>query len=154
MLNSMLSHFFYDIKWHDDTKFVIIDFPPGTGDVSLDIKNIVPQAKMLLVTTPHPSASHVAVKAGFALKTLGHELLGVIENMSYFINPLNQEKEYIFGTGGGEKVAEDLDTELIAKIPIAQPKYHQDIFEIDEENGKIFDMIADFIIYKCNDNEN
>lgn len=154
MLNSMLSHFFYDIKWHDDTKFVIIDFPPGTGDVSLDIKNIVPQAKMLLVTTPHPSASHVAVKAGFALKTLGHELLGVIENMSYFINPLNQEKEYIFGAGGGEKVAEDLDTELIAKIPIAQPKYHQDIFEIDEENGKIFDMIADFIIYKCNDDEN
>lgn len=150
MLNSMLNHFFYDVKWRPDTKFVIIDFPPGTGDITLDIKNIVPQAKMLLVTTPHPSASHVAVKAGHACRSLNHELLGVIENMSYYTNPVNGQKEYIFGQGGGLAVAKQLETELIAQLPIAQPKKHQDIFEIDEPNGQIYDQIADFIIFNSN----
>ena len=150
MLNSMLSHFFYDIKWHSDTEYVIIDFPPGTGDIVLDVKNIVPQTKMIIVTTPNVSASHVAVKAGFAVKTLGHDILGVIENMSYYINPINKDKEYIFGQGGGDKVAKSLDTELIAELPINRPKYHQDLYEIDEENGKIYDDIAEFIIFKRN----
>ena len=150
MLNSMLNHFFYDVKWRPDTKFVIIDFPPGTGDITLDIKNIVPQAKMILVTTPHPSASHVAVKAGHACRSLNHELLGVIENMSYFTNPINGQKEHIFGQGGGVAVAQALETELIAQIPIAQPTKHQDIFEIDEPNGQIYDQIADFIILNTN----
>lgn len=153
MLNSMLNHFFYDVKWRPDTKFVIIDFPPGTGDITLDIKNIVPQAKMILVTTPHPSASHVAVKAGHACRSLNHELLGVIENMSYYNNPVNGQKDYIFGQGGGLKVAQALETELIAQIPIAQPTKHQDIFEIDEPNGQIYDQIADFIILSSNNNE-
>lgn len=151
MLNSMISHFFYDVKWHDDTKFVIVDFPPGTGDITLDIKSIIPQAKMLIVTTPHPSASHVAIKAGHAAKTLGHEILGVIENMSFFINPINKEKEYIFGQGGGLQVAQGLESELIAQIPIAQPKHHQDLFEIEEENGKVYDEIVDYILCKCRD---
>lgn len=152
MLNSMISHFFYDVKWHDDTKFVIVDFPPGTGDITLDIKSIIPQAKMLIVTTPHPSASHVAIKAGHAAKTLGHEILGVIENMSFFVNPINKEKEYIFGQGGGLQVAQGLESELIAQIPIAQPQHHQDLFEIEEENGKVYDEIVDYILFKCQNN--
>lgn len=152
MLNSMISHFFYDVKWHNDTRFVIVDFPPGTGDITLDIKSIIPQAKMLIVTTPHPSASHVAVKAGHAAKTLGHEILGVIENMSYFINPINKQKEYIFGQGGGIKVAQGLESELVAQIPISQPTHHQDLFEIDETNGHVYDEIVDYIIFKCENN--
>lgn len=153
MLNSMLNHFFYDVKWRPDTKFIIIDFPPGTGDITLDIKNIVPQAKMILVTTPHPSASHVAVKAGHACRSLNHELLGVIENMSYYTNPINGQKEFIFGEGGGEQVAKALKTELIAQIPIDRPKKHKDIFEIDEHNGQIYNQIADFIIFNSNINK-
>lgn len=149
MLNGMISHFFYDMRWDPDTKFVIIDFPPGTGDITLDIKNIVPKSKMILVTTPHPSASHVAVKAGHAAKTLGHEIIGVIENMSYYTNPINKQKEYIFGTGGGLEVAKQLETEFIAQIEIAQPKNGSDIFEIDETNGKTYDSIAEYIIFKC-----
>lgn len=148
MLNSMISHFFYDVKWHDDTQYIIVDFPPGTGDVTLDIKSIIPQAEMIIVTTPHPSASHVAIKAGHAAKTLGHNILGVIENMAYFINPVNGEKEKIFGEGGGLMVAKGLETELIAQIPIGQPKHHQDLFEIDEEIGKVYDEIVDYIIFK------
>lgn len=152
MLNSMISHFFYDVKWHDDTEYVIVDFPPGTGDITLDIKSIIPQAKMLIVTTPHPSASHVAIKAGHAAKTLGHEILGVIENMSYFTNPANNNKEYIFGQGGGLKVAQGLECELVAQIPIAQPLHHQDLFEIEEENGHVYDEIVDYIIFKSKTN--
>lgn len=147
MLNSMITHFFYDVDWHEDTQYVIVDFPPGTGDITLDIKSIIPQAQMIIVTTPHPSASHVAIKAGHATKTLGHEILGVVENMAYYINPVNQAKEYIFGQGGGEMVAKGLESELIASIPIGQPKHHRDLFEIDEEIGKIYDEITDFIIY-------
>ncbi len=149
MLNSMISHFFYDVKWHDDTQYIIVDFPPGTGDITLDIKSIVPQTKMLIVTTPHLSASHVAIKAGHAAKTLGHEIYGVIENMSYFINPINNQHEKIFGEGGGISVAKGLETELIAQIPIGAPKHHQDLYEIDELQGKIYDEIVDYIICKC-----
>lgn len=147
MLNSMISHFFYDVKWHDDTEYIIVDFPPGTGDITLDIKTIIPQAEMLLVTTPHPSASHVAIKAGHAAKTLGHKILGVIENMSYYINPVNGKSDKIFGEGGGLKVAQGLEAELIAQIPIGQPKHHQDLFEIEEPQGKVYDEIVDYIIF-------
>ena len=151
MLNSMVSHFFYDVKWHDKTEYVIIDFPPGTGDITMDIKNIVPQTKMLLVTTPHPSACHVAVKSGHAATKLGHEIIGIIENMSYYVNPINNQREYIFGQGGGRKIAEQLNTELIAQIPIGQSKSNTDLFEITETQGKIYDEIADFIILNTMD---
>lgn len=151
MLNSMLNHFFYDVKWADDTDFIIIDFPPGTGDITLDIKSIVPETQMILVTTPHPSASHVSVKAGHAAITLGHKILGVVENMSYYVNHINQNHEKIFGEGGGLKTANDLGVDLIATIPIAQPhNSSSDLFEIEEENGQIYDNIVDYILLKNN----
>ena len=103
---------------------------------------------MIIVTTPHPSASHVAVKAGYASKSLEHELVGVIENMSHFINPANGNKEFIFGTGGGIKTAVNLETELLAQIPINQPKKHQALYEIDEEIGRIYDDLVDDLIFK------
>lgn len=148
MLNSMLNHFFYDVAWNDKMQVMLIDLPPGTGDVALDVKNAVPQAKMIIVTTPHPSASHVAVKAGYASKSLEHELVGVIENMSHFINPANGNKEFIFGTGGGIKTAVNLETELLAQIPINQPKKHQALYKIDEEIGRIYDDLVDDLIFK------
>ena len=145
MLNSMMENFFYEVKWNPNTDFIIIDCPPGTGDIPLDIRNIVPSALALLVTTPHLSASHVAVKAGFAAQQLKHEIIGVIENMSYYINPVNQEKDYIFGQGGGEKVASELGTELLFKIPINQPIHHLSLYESDEEIGKIYDDLANIV---------
>jgi ATP-binding protein involved in chromosome partitioning len=149
MLNAMLNHFFYDVAWSKDLQYVVIDFPPGTGDIALDIKTIVPQAKMILITTPHPSASHVAIKAGLASKTFEHEMIGVVENMSYYTNPVTTDKEFIFGEGGGEMVAKALDTDLIAQIPIGQPARHRGIYEIDEPIGKIYDDLADFVIFHC-----
>ena len=150
MLNSMLNHFFYDVAWDDKMQVMLIDLPPGTGDVALDVKNAVPQASMIIVTTPHPSASHVAVKAGYASKSMNHDIIGVIENMSHYINPVNKEKEFIFGSGGGLTTAVNLETELLAQIPINQPKYHQSLYEIDEEIGQIYDDLADDLIFKLN----
>lgn len=150
MLNSMLNHFFNDVKWADDTDFIIVDYPPGTGDITLDVKNFVPECKMILVTTPHSSASHVAVKAGIAARKLEHQILGVVENMSYYINPVNNEKEFIFGEGGGKIVADELESPLIAQIPINRPKNGSDLFEIEEANGKVYDDILDFILLNIN----
>ena len=67
--------------------------------------------------------------------------------MSYFKNPINGEKEFIFGSGGGQEVAEKLDTELICQIPITQPTHHASLFESDEEVGKIYDDIATLLTY-------
>lgn len=145
MLNSMMENFFYEVMWRKDLDYMIIDCPPGTGDISLDLGQIVPNALVLIVTTPHKAASHVATKAGYASQKIGHKVIGVIENMSYYINPVNKEKEFIFGSGGGELVAQNLNTELLAQIPITQPKHHLSLFESDEEAGKIYDDLATII---------
>lgn len=142
MLNSMIQNFFYEVVWDKNTDYMIIDCPPGTGDIALDLRTIVPNAKAIIVTTPHKSASHVATKAGYTSMQLKHEIIGVIENMSYFINPVNGQKEHIFGQGGGEVTAEKLSSELLCQIPIEQPKYHLSLFESDEESGKIYDNLA------------
>lgn len=142
MLNSMISNFFYEVVWSRDLDFIIVDCPPGTGDIALDLRTIVPTAKALIVTTPHKSASHVAIKAGFTSMQLKHQIIGVIENMSYYINPVNGQKEYIFGQGGGQMVSEKLGSELLCSLPIAQPTHHLSLFESDEESGKEFDNLA------------
>lgn len=146
MLHSMLEHFFYDMAWNKKMEYMLIDLPPGTGDVLIDMKSFVPQAKMILVTTPHPSASHVAIKAGYAANKLEHEILGVVENMSYYYNEANKKNEYIFGQGGGQMVASSLGVELICQIPINQPTHHVSLYESDEKIGQIYDDIADLII--------
>ena len=148
MLGNMIENFFYEVKWNPNTDFVIIDSPPGTGDIPLDIKNIVPHAEAILITTPHLSASHVAVKAGYAAQQLGHEIIGVIENMSYYLNPASNTKDFIFGEGGGEKVANSLNTELLCQIPINQPKHHLSLYESDEEIGKIYDDLASIVMIR------
>lgn len=148
MLGSMMENFFYEVKWNPNTEYVVIDCPPGTGDIALDLRTIVPTAEALLVTTPHLAASHVAVKAGYAEKQLNHNLIGVIENMSYYINPVNHEKEFIFGEGGGNEVAQKLESELICQIPINQPIHHLSLYESDEEIGKIYDDLATLIMIR------
>ncbi len=146
MLHSMMNNFFYEVNWSKDIDYMIIDSPPGTGDIALDLRTIVPDAEVIIVTTPHLSASHVATKAGVAAQQLKHNILGVIENMSYYTNPINGQKELIFGSGGGVKVAMELDSELIAQIPIKQPTHHKSLYESDEEIGQIYDDLAMLLI--------
>ena len=133
MLGKMLNHFFYDVVWDSEIEYILVDLPPGTGDVALDIQKLIPSCKMLIVTTPHPSASHIAVKAGFAAEQLEHEILGIVENMS-FLNHKGEDLR-IFGEGGGKIVADKLKTVVLSTIPIGQPKNHLSIFSADEEIG-------------------
>jgi len=133
MLGKMLNHFFYDVIWNEEIEYILVDLPPGTGDVAMDIQALIPNSKMLIVTTPHKSASHVAVKAGFAAIQLKHEILGVVENMSHLKH--NGETLSIFGKDGGKIVSEKLGTKLLSSIPIGQPKNHISIFGSDEEIG-------------------
>ncbi len=116
MLGKVLKLFFEDTIWNGEIDFFLVDLPPGTGDVMMDIKGFAKDAKMIIVTTPQANASHIAIKAGFAAKDLGQEVIGVVENMSYYM--VNDEKHFIFGKGGGKRVADELLVELLAELPI------------------------------------
>jgi len=145
MLGKMLIHFFNGVKWQDNIDLILIDLPPGTGDVALDVKQYVPKSKVLVVTTPHPNASSIAVKAGFGAQNIGHEIVGVVENMSYYFNECNQKRDYIFGEGGGETVAKKLGTSLLGQVPLGQPKKGY-LFSGSEPIGKAYDDIVKSVI--------
>ena len=140
MLQSMLDHFFNKTNWNPNLDYLLVDLPPGTGDIAIDLGQMIPQGNMIVVTTPHMSASYVATKAGLGAKQMKQNVIGVVENMSYFINPVNNQKEMIFGNGGGSAVAKNLDVELLAQIPIGQAKNY--LFESNEEIGKVYDELA------------
>lgn len=146
MLGKMLVHFFSGVKWQDHIDLILIDLPPGTGDVALDVKTYVPKSKILVVTTPHVNASHVAVKAGIGAQNIGHEVIGVVENMSYYFNTCSKTREFIFGQGGGETVAKKLGVPVLGQVPIGQPEKGNYVFTAKDEAGKIYDDIAKKVI--------
>lgn len=149
MLGKLLSNYFYGTDWDENIDYVLIDLPPGTGDTALDIQSYAPQTEMIIVTTPHINASSVALKAGHGAERIGHKVIGVIENMSYYLNPVNNEKDYVFGKGGGKLVSEELQTDLLIEIPLNQPK-NGFLYEMDEPIGKIYDKLAKKIVEKVN----
>ncbi len=143
MLSKILNHFFNDILWSEDIEYILIDLPPGTGDVQIDVGKYVPKSQMIVVTTPHPNASFVAEKAGHGARELEHNVIGVVENMSFFVNPINDVKEFIFGQGGGDKVAKTLNVPLLGQIPIEQPKEkNSSIYELSSKVGFSYLTIA------------
>ena len=148
MLNRMLNHFFNDVAWDENLDFMLIDLPPGTGDVAIDIQKLIPEAHVIVVTTPHPTASHIAVKSGYMAKTLKHNILGVVENMSYYINPVSGAHDAIFGSGGGDLVASQLEVDLLASLPIGQPQNElsHSIFSPEEEIGIAYLGLANKVL--------
>ena len=88
---------------------------------------MLPASKEIVVTTPHPTAAFVAARAGAMALQTDHEILGVIENMAWFESK-SKEKEYVFGKGGGPKLADELRTELLGQIPLGQPDWNDDDF--------------------------
>ena len=150
MLGKVLNQFFKDVDW-GDLDYLLLDLPPGTGDVALDIHNMLPAAKEIIVTTPHPTAAFVAARAGsMALKT-NHEILGVVENMSYFESKVTGEKEYVFGQGGGDKLADSLQTKVLGRLPLGQPDVNEEdfspsVYQEDHPIGKIYAEIAQNVI--------
>ena len=150
MLGKMLTSFFQEVEW-GELDYLLLDLPPGTGDVALDVHNMLPACKEIIVTTPHPTAAFVAARAGaMAIKT-DHEVIGVVENMSYFESKVTKEKEYVFGRGGGEKLAEELQTELLGQLPLQQPDWNEEdfapsIYEEDHPLGQIYKDIAKKVV--------
>jgi ATP-binding protein involved in chromosome partitioning len=116
MLHKALQQFLEDVDW-GELDYLLIDLPPGTGDVSMTLAQLLPQAKFLIVTTPQPVAQKVARRSAEMATKLKLEIAGVIENMSAFVAPDGQRYQ-LFGEGGGQLLAEELEVPLLAKVPL------------------------------------
>jgi ATP-binding protein involved in chromosome partitioning len=123
MLHKALQQFLEDVEW-GPLDYLLIDLPPGTGDVSMTLAQLLPQAKFLIVTTPQPVAQRVARRSAEMATKLKLEIAGVIENMSGFVTP-GGERFQIFGEGGGQLLAEELEVPLLAKVPLTMPLREQ-----------------------------
>ena len=116
ILAKAVEQFLVDVNW-GELDYLLIDMPPGTGDIQMAVSRLIPQSEMLIVTTPAPGASQVAARVGDMAQRSYMPIIGIVENMSYFVDSLGV-KQYIFGKGGGEKLAKRLATQLVAQIPI------------------------------------
>ncbi|MFT8872691.1 MAG: Mrp/NBP35 family ATP-binding protein [Sporolactobacillus sp.] len=152
MLGKMLTNFFNDVEW-GDLDILLIDLPPGTGDIAMDIHSKLPHSKEIIVTTPHPTAAFVAARAGaMAIKT-DHDILGVIENMAYYESRKTGEREYVFGKGGGDKLCELLHADLLGRLPLCQPasdagEFAPGVYFAGDAPAQIYDEIAGKVLTK------
>ena len=122
MLNRAVQHFLEDVQW-GDLDYLIIDMPPGTGDVQMGLARLLPRAEMIVVTTPAKSAQRVAVRAANMGRNNYLRIVGVIENMSAFVNELGTVYE-LFGSGGGAALAEEVGVPLLGRVPIDEAVAH------------------------------
>jgi ATP-binding protein involved in chromosome partitioning len=119
MLHKALTQFLQDVDW-GQLDYLLIDLPPGTGDVSMTLAQLLPQAQFLIVTTPQQTAQKVARRAAQMADKVSLEIGGVIENMSGFTTP-GGETFAIFGEGGGKELADELDVPLLGRVPLTMP---------------------------------
>ena len=118
MLHKALEQFLTDVHW-DDPDYLLVDLPPGTGDISLSLSQFLPKSELIVVTTPQPAAQKVAQRAAYMAEKVNLTVRAVIENMSWFRG--DDGKRYdIFGSGGGEALAEELGVPLLGQIPLLQ----------------------------------
>jgi ATP-binding protein involved in chromosome partitioning len=117
MLGKAMQQFLADVYW-GDLDFLLIDLPPGTGDVAISLSQLLPNAELLIVTTPQLAASEVAERAGALVTQTRQRIVGVIENMSYMVCPHCGEQMDVFGSGGGEAVSETLTRITGTTVPL------------------------------------
>src|SRR5436190_230217 len=150
MLHKALEQFLTDVYW-DDPEFLLVDLPPGTGDVSISLAQMLPRSEMYVVTTPQPAAQRVAQRAGFMAAKVNLEVKGVIENMSWFTGDDGTRYE-LFGSGGGTALAESLGVPLLGRIPLV-PELREGgdhgtpiaAVEPESEAGRAFQALAERI---------
>jgi ATP-binding protein involved in chromosome partitioning len=116
MLHKALEQFLTDVYW-DEPDFLVIDLPPGTGDIALSLAQFLPRGEVYVVTTPQPAAQRVAQRAAFMAQKVNLEVKGIIENMSWFTGDDGKRYE-IFGAGGGQDLADRLEVPLLGQIPL------------------------------------
>jgi len=147
MLHKALEQFLVDVDW-GAPEFLLIDMPPGTGDVALSMAQYLPTSEVYVVTTPQPAARRVAQRSAYMAKKVNLPLRGVIENMSWFVGDDGRRYE-LFGSGGGQQLADELGIPLLGKVPLVPALRHggdvgQPITVVDPhgEAASVFASIA------------
>lgn len=151
MLHKALQQFLEDVAW-GELDYLLLDLPPGTGDVAMSVAQLLPQAKIAIVTTPQPAAQSVAARSAEMAAKVDIEVMGVIENMAGFTTP-DGESFSIFGEGGGQLLADELEVPLLGSVPLSEElREHADvgsplaIEKPDSPAGKVLNDIARRII--------
>ena len=150
MLHKAIEQFLTDVWW-DEPDYLLVDLPPGTGDISISLSQFLPRSEVYLVTTPQPAAQSVAQRAGFMAQRVQLTIKGVIENMSWFTGDDGKRYE-LFGAGGGAALAERLEVPLLGQVPLvvslrAGADGGRPIAAVDPtgEAGRVFANIAETI---------
>lgn len=151
MLHKALEQFLVDVHW-GDLDYLLIDMPPGTGDVAISISEYLPNAEILIVTTPQPTAQRVAARAGLMAAKVNQDVVGVVENMSWFTGD-DQKRYELFGSGGGERLATELGVPLLGTVPFV-PALREGaddgrpiaLIEPDGEAALAFDTVAEALL--------
>ena len=120
MVHSAIQQFFRDVAWRD-LDYLIIDMPPGTGDVALSLSQTVPVAGAVVVTTPQEVSLADSRRAVRMYQKLNVPTLGIVENMSYYACPNCHHESEIFGYGGGERISTDIGIPFLGRLPVYQP---------------------------------
>jgi ATP-binding protein involved in chromosome partitioning len=144
IVNKALTQLMRDVYW-DEPDFIIVDMPPGTGDVALTVAQMIPKAEALVVTTPQADAARVAVKAGKMAVQAHLKVAGVVENMSYAECPDCGKELRIFGGDGGERVAGELGAKVLGRVPIlpdASGEPGRSLFAEGTAPARAFDEVA------------
>jgi ATP-binding protein involved in chromosome partitioning len=150
MLHKALEQFLTDVYW-DEPDYLLVDLPPGTGDVSISLAQMLPLAEMYVVTTPQPASQRVAQRAGFMAHKVNLKVRGIIENMAWFTGDDGKRYE-LFGRGGGSQLAEALEVPLLGQVPLVLAMREGGdvgdpimVTDPDGEAGKVFASIAERI---------
>jgi ATP-binding protein involved in chromosome partitioning len=117
MLSKALEQFLTDVAWSPDLGYLVIDMPPGTGDVQMALSRMLPQAEMVVVTTPQRAAQKVAARVADMARRSHMPVIGVVENMSGFTTEDGRHYD-LFGSGGGEELADQLGVPLLGRVPL------------------------------------
>jgi ATP-binding protein involved in chromosome partitioning len=117
MLHKALTQFVHDVHW-GPLDVLLLDLPPGTGDVTLSVLELLPDASLLVVTTPQQAARSVASRVGVMARDVGMPIAGVVENMSELICPHCEGRSALFGAGGGQRLASELKAPLLGEVPL------------------------------------
>ena len=117
MLNRAVQHFCEDVRWSADLDYLLIDMPPGTGDVQMGLAKMLPRAEMIIVTTPAVAAQKVAARVADMGRKNYLRIVGVVENMSYLVTP-DGGHQAVFGSGGGEALATEIGAPLLGRVPL------------------------------------
>ncbi len=151
MLHKALEQFLTD-AWWGEPDFVLVDMPPGTGDVTLTMAEYLPACEIVVVTTPQPAAQRVAQRSAYAARKLKLPLRGVVENMSWFTG-VDGTRYELFGAGGGKVLADALGVPLLGQVPLV-PALREGgddglpvtVSDPDGEASRAFDQLADVLV--------